>query len=69
MQDLESQVKDLFEKYTKEKQQVTDLKESIHRVKQLKSELFNIKQANRQRVVDLQKELDELKSRQNNELE
>ena len=69
MQNLESQVKDLLDKYTKEKQQVTDLKESIHRVKQLKSELFSIKQANRQRVVDLQKELDEIKSRQSNELE
>ncbi len=67
MQKLELQMNLLLEKYKKEKEQVQHLKDSISKAKEIRTELFDIKQANRKKVDDLKKELDILKNKQNTE--
>jgi hypothetical protein len=65
MENLKDQITTLLVQYKAEKEQARVLKESIERVKTLRSEMHDKKVANKKIVEELKKELEELKAKQN----
>lgn len=63
MDKIQSQIKELMVQYKSEKDAVKNLRESIDRVKELKTELHTKKIADAQRVSDLKIELEIIKAR------
>ena len=63
MDKIQNQIQELMVQYKSEKDAVKNLRESIDRVKELKSELHDKKVADAKRVDDLKTELEMIKAR------